>query len=852
MGVLRVEDMKKPELLAPAGSWEALVAAVENGADAVYLGGQMFNARQSAINFNESMLEQAVRYAHLHGVKVYVTVNVLISNQEINDAVRFLGRLQAFGVDAAIIQDAGLAYLAKRILPELPLHASTQMTAHNSPGVNELLEAGFSRIVLAREMRLEEIKKIKETTGAELEVFIHGALCFSYSGQCLLSSMIGGRSGNRGRCAQPCRLKYRLLDKQGKPVSEINNIGEYLLSSKDLNTSDILPGLIAAGIDSFKIEGRMKRPEYVATVVNIYRKLIDRASAISGEPYKVNKLERDNLAQIFNRGFTPGYFFGSQGREMMSFKRPNNRGLRLGRVKSIDHRKGLVEISLERTLNKGDGLEIWVTDGGRIGFTADEIFVNGKKVDKAGTGEIAVIPASGAVKPGDRVFKIFDTGLMRWARASFTTARGTGKKIPVVFNVQAGVDKPFSIKVHDNEGHVVEASTEILGQPAGNRPLDESFLSKQLGRLGNTPFELNSLTCKIEGKVIYPVSEINKVRRKALALMEDMILQERRTLPLKPEIFESRLKEFSNKVPAFGFKKENKGMLLSVSVGDMKSLEAAVDQGADIVYFEAGYLRSKPFAGKAELHRAFDICRNSGVRLIFHTPRITKDKDINKNIEMLQEVFFDGALAGNLGIMRVLLEEMPDVPLITDYGFNAFNRYTVEYLLKAGIEKVTLSPELTIGQVKELAEAYPVEVLVHGALELMVSEHCVIGSVNSEDDKKCSGPFCQSGGYRLKDRTGAFFPVESDRDCRMHLFNSRDLCLLDDLPELYHSGVSSVRIEARREDPGYVGETVKVYRRTIDSIRNGKVDIEYLEDARKKMLSLSPAGLTKGHFYRGV
>lgn len=840
--------MKRPELLAPAGSWEALVAAVENGADAVYLGGQMFNARQSAANFDDHKLEQAVRYSHLHGVKVYVTVNVLVSDQEIIDAVGFLGRLQALGIDAAIIQDAGLAYLAKKVLPELPLHASTQMTAHNIPGVKELLETGFSRVVLAREMELAEIKKVKDTTGADLEIFIHGALCFSYSGQCLMSSMIGGRSGNRGRCAQPCRLQYQLIDRQGKSLSEINSIGEYLLSPRDLNISTDLPELIAAGIDSFKIEGRMKRPEYVATVVSIYRKLIDRA--FSQEPYRVDSVEKDNLAQIFNRDFTSGYFFGRQGREMMSFKRPNNRGIRLGRVKGIDRNTGLVEISLERTLNKGDGLEVWVTDGGRVGFTINDIFVKGKKVDRADSGDIAGVPVIGKVKPGDRVFKTFDTELMQWARASFTTARGTGKKIPIVFNVQARVDEPLSIKAHDPEGRVVEASTEVLGQPAGNRPLDEDFLTEQLGRIGNTPFEVAALTSNIEGKVIYPVSAINKVRREVLAGMEEMILQERRTPPLEPEVFQTRLKVLDNNVSRRKMKKNS--MLLSVSVGDIKSLKAAVEEGADIVYFETGQFRSKPLIDRNEFHRAVGICQNSDSKLLLHTPRITKDNEISKNLKILYDFPFDGVLAGNFGLMRVVLEEMPDIPLVTDFGFNAFNRYTVEYLLESGAEKITLSPELTIGQVKELAETCPVEVLVQGALELMVSEHCVIGSVNSDDDKRCSGQFCRDGGYSLKDRTGAFFPVESDRDCRMHLFNSRDLCLLDDLPELYRSGVASVRIEARRENPGYVAETVKVYRKAIDSISTGKIDVQYFENARKKMLSLSPAGLTKGHFYRGV
>ncbi|MFZ5647205.1 MAG: peptidase U32 family protein, partial [Bacillota bacterium] len=323
--------MNKPELLAPAGGWEAFTAAVENGADAVYLGGKMFNARQSADNFDNDDLKRAVEYAHLRGVKIYVTVNTLIADGEMEDALEFLFALHNTGADAAIIQDAGLASLARKTIPELQLHASTQMTAHNSPGVMSLLEQGFSRVVLARELSLKEISEIKKTTGADLEVFIHGALCIAYSGQCLLSSMIGGRSGNRGRCAQPCRMQYVLTDGAGSPLVNPAEAGEYLLSPRDLNISAHIPDLISAGINSFKIEGRMKRPEYVATVVRVYRSLIDRA--LSGDPYFVEEKQESDLAQIFNRDFTTGYFFGGQGRDMMSYKRPNNRGVRLGRVK---------------------------------------------------------------------------------------------------------------------------------------------------------------------------------------------------------------------------------------------------------------------------------------------------------------------------------------------------------------------------------------------------------------------------------------------------------------------------------------------------------------------------------------
>ncbi len=842
--------MKKPELLAPAGSWESLIAAVENGADAVYLGGQLFNARQSAANFNDEEIAQAVRYAHYHGVKIYVTANILVSDEEMKDALYFLYKLQTYGVDAVIVQDAGLAYLAGKILPELSLHASTQMTIHNTLGVKQLLNDGFSRIVLARELELTEIEEIKKNTHADIEVFIHGALCISYSGQCLMSSMIGGRSGNRGRCAQPCRLNYKLLGKDNSILSDQDITGEYLLSPKDLNISGHLPELIAVGIDSFKIEGRMKKPEYVATVVNIYRRLIDRA--FSGQPYWVSDQENEALTQIFNRDFTTGYFFGGQGKKMMSYKRPNNRGIMLGRVKGINHKAGLVEVSLDRSLYTGDGLEIWVTEGGRVGFIVGDIFIRGNKVEIAAAGDIVEIAVSGKIKPGDRVFKTFDSKLMQWARNSFNTARGTGKKIPLAFEVQGGLNKPLLVTVKDPEGRVVKASTETLGQLAKNRPIDEKILTEQLIRLGNTPFELSAISCDIQGKVIYPLSEINQVRRKIVEAMKDITLMDRRVPALGSEIFQSRLemhyKEETSRISC----NADKGMMLAVTVGDINSYRAAVEQGADIVYFGLHQFRSKPRVGRKDLIQAADICRGRGLELILQTPRVIKDKDMENIIELIKGVPVSGVLAGNLGIMSALRRDMPEVSLIADYGLNAFNKFSVNYLLRLGAHRVAISPELTVKQVNRLSQSYPVEVLVQGAMELMVTEHCVIGACTGSDTKKCKTMPCIKGGFRLKDRTGAFFPVESDDKCRMHLFNSRDLCLLDDLPELYRSGVCAVRIEAAREGPGYVKDTVKAYRAVIDAVIKGDLKLRHLEEARKKMTLLNRAGLTKGHFYRGV
>ncbi|MCO5384213.1 MAG: U32 family peptidase [Methanosarcina barkeri] len=400
---------EKPELLAPAGSMEALVAAVENGADAVYLGAWAFSARGYASNFSEKELEEAIDYAHLRGVKVYVTVNILLKEREVENALKLLSCLREMGADAVIVQDLGLISLAGKYLPDLPLHASTQMTLHNSEGVNFVKKLGINRVVLSRESSLEEIKRIKEKTGTEIEVFIHGALCISYSGQCLLSSLIGGRSGNRGYCAQPCRKKYRLYC-EGK---QIQTSGSYLLSPKDLNTTPGLGALIEAGIESLKIEGRMKRPEYVAGVVRIYSHLIDRYIE-NPAGYFVSEEEQETLTQLFNRGFTQGYFFENPRWELISRENPHNRGIPAGKVVGYDRLSSRIRVKLSRPLRLGDGImvenaETRPEDKGKI---ISSMYTGKGPVYSAGKGDIIEIPFDSRAQSGSTVYRTHDKKLM--------------------------------------------------------------------------------------------------------------------------------------------------------------------------------------------------------------------------------------------------------------------------------------------------------------------------------------------------------------------------------------------------------------------------------------------------------
>lgn len=841
---------RKPELLAPAGSWESLVAAVENGADAVYLGGKNFSARQSAGNFDNLEMARAVEYAHVRGVKVYVTVNIILDDRELPEAARFLHFLQQTGADAAIVQDLGLVRLAGQVVPELPLHASTQMTVHNLPGVLFLKEAGIDRVVLARELSLAAVENIiRRAGGVAIEVFMHGALCVCYSGQCLMSSLIGGRSGNRGRCAQPCRLQYVLVDRHGAALADPRQVGNYLLSPRDLNLSEHVPDLIRAGISSFKIEGRMKRPEYVATVVRVYRDLIDRAAG-RGD-FTVAPEEARDLAQIFNRGFTTGYFYGRPGRELMSYKRPNNRGLFLGRIKRFDRESGLVEIILAEPLRTGDGLEVWVTDGGRSAGEVSRMYIAGKPVDSAAAGSVVQLAVPGRVFPGDRVFKTHDAALMERARASFTSPKGR-KKIPLVFTVTARQGQPLLIEVEDNAGFAAAAETDIPAREALNRPLTFAYLEKQLSRLGNTPFEMAGLRCRLDGRLMVPVSEINEARRKALAGLESKRSEAFRTEPVPDHIFSSRLSaalscETGAKPGAAG------QPALSVTVAGLDCLKAAVMAGAWEVCFGMEQYRSRGRLSPEQILKGSDFCAEAGVRFILSSPRIIQDRDMDEYCRLLEKIagrHLDGVQVTNLGLISKV-REITGKPVFADFPLNIFNRATAFFLAGAGVSRVALSPELTLEQIRRLTPFLPVpaEVIVHGALPLMVSEYCVAGSLLSDGSKGCSNP-CGGLACGLKDRKGVVFPVEIDQFCRMHIFNSRDLCLIEDIGALAGAGVAVLRIEARREVAGYVRDVVSAYRTVLE--RHGTGDEADLTALKAILAKNSPQGFTKGHFYRGV
>jgi len=843
--------MKKIELLAPAGNIEAFRAAVENGADAIYLGGSMFSARQYADNFQIPELTDAVNYAHTRNVKVYVTVNTLVLNREMKELVNFLYEVAQTNVDAFIVQDLGVAGLIRRLLPEIELHASTQMAVHNSSGVNFLEKMGFTRAVLAREVSLENIKEIRKNSSLELETFVHGALCIAYSGQCLLSSMIGGRSGNRGRCAQPCRMKYSLVDNKGNELAGVENVGEYLLSPKDLKMIEHIPELIEAGISSLKIEGRMKRPEYVAIVVRNYRKAID-SYYFDPEKFVITKETNKELEQIFNRQFTTGHYFHNQGRDLMSYQRPDNRGLFLGKV--LGKKTGLIKIKLHEPLSVGDGYEVWTKQGRNIAGEVKEIYYRGKKINHVSSGKEIELKVAGNPQIGDLVYKTLDNKLMESARGTYSQPP---KEDKIGLNIRVVLRKDYPLKVTaiDEEGYEYSCSSDFLVEEAKKHPVNEDILRKQFSRLGNTPFQLVSLKSDIKGELMVPVSELNHLRR---ALVAGLInkRQEKfiKIIPDKQEYLRDAGEIFT--AVFHSLEKKKKEILLSVLVGDPESFREAVNSGADLIYLNWEGLRNAPGFTWESLGDCLQYGHRFNKKVILRIPRFVPElklKNIKRFLLKARALDFDGILVGNLGMLE-LAENLGWKNIYADYTLNIFNDLTIYELAKKGIVQATLSPELNLAQIKDFSmqEKLPLETIIHGNFPLMVSEYCAVGSIvgNKTSQKKCSQP-CRRQEYGLKDRMNFVFPLMMDENCRMLIYNAKPLNLYKDLKDILQSGISVLRIEGRKENPIWINRVTKVYREALD---NWNKDKEYLpKDECVNMLdALEPKGYTTGHFYRGV
>lgn len=802
--------MRDVELLAPVGSFEALKAAVQNGANAVYLGGKDFGARASANNFDRDELKEAVKYAHIRGVQVFVTTNTLRKENEIVDFLEYAKFLYDIDVDAIILQDIGMARLIKKELPDFELHASTQMVAHSLEDVKYLESVGFDRVVLAREVTVEEIKYICDNCKVDIEVFVHGALCVCYSGQCLMSSMIGNRSGNRGRCAQPCRQRYELVDVYTGEV--VNSNGDYLLSPKDLNTIEEIDKIIDAGVHSLKIEGRMKRPEYVATVIDGYRKTIDEY--LTTNKLNVSDETISDLYTIFNRKFTKGLLLGDVGEDMMNSQLPNNQGLYVGTVLDYNKKAKRLKIKLANTLKKGDGINL---GGGTIG----RIIKNGNIETIGYKGETVELDFVGEARKGQIIFKTSDSELMDRVQATFTQDKEFVKNI---------IDAKITIKLGKNPILTLTDRCENKATIEGDKIVEEAMkvaLSKekvetQLRKLGNTPYELDSLEIELDDNVSLPISLLNQMRRDCIELLD------KERVSIKNRKYKN--KDVKYKPVQYN---RNKKQEISVKVKNLEQLESALQCNVDRIYYE----------DTNTIDKAMSLAIKYNKKVIYSAPRIIRNKEYNQ-LSKANDAGVESVQVGNYGS----IDYFKDKELNIDYYLNAFNSETINYYKEIGADTLCISQELNINEIKETIKYTDINIesVVYGYTPLMITEYCPMGVVVRDCKKDKRVAKCKESIYALRNSKGDEFRVSQDIFCRSTIYNSNVTCMLDNLYELHEIGINVLRLDFTLEDKDTVKEVIEAYQEVLS---NGyKLGIK----ATKLYNKLDSIGTTAGHYYKGV
>ena len=802
--------MRDVELLAPVGSFEALKAAVQNGANAVYLGGKDFGARASANNFDRDELKEAVKYAHIRGVQVFVTTNTLRKENEIEDFLEYAKFLYDIDVDAIILQDIGMARLIKRELPDFELHASTQMVAHSLEDVKYLESVGFDRVVLAREVTVEEIKYICDNCKADIEVFVHGALCVCYSGQCLMSSMIGNRSGNRGRCAQPCRQRYELIDVYTGEV--VNSNGDYLLSPRDLNAIEEIDKVKDAGVHSLKIEGRMKRPEYVATVIDGYRKTIDEYLATN----KLNVSDEtiNDLYTIFNRKFTKGLLLGDVGKDMMNSQLPNNQGLYVGTVVDYNKKAKRLKIKLANTLKKGDGINL---GGGTIG----RIIKNGNIETIGYKGETIELDFVGEARKGQIVFKTSDSELMDRVQATFTQDKEFVKNIiDAKITIKLGQKPILTLKDrHSNEATI---EGDKIVEEAMKVALSKEKVETQLRKLGNTPYELDLLEIELDDNVSLPISLLNQMRRDCIELLD----KERVSI---------KNRKYKNKIVKYKpvLYNRNKQQEISVKVKNLEQLESALECGVDRIYYE----------DTNTIDKAMSLAMKYNKKVIYSAPRIIRNKEYN-HLAKANNAGVESVQVGNYGS----IDYFKDKKLNIDYYLNAFNSETINYYKEIGADTLCISQELNITEIKETIKYtyINIESVVYGYTPLMITEYCPMGVIVRDCKKDKRVAKCKESIYALRNSKGDEFRVSQDIFCRSTIYNSNVTCMLDNLYELHEIGINVLRLDFTLEDKDTVKEVIEAYQEVLSN------DYKLGTKATKLYNKLDEKGTTAGHYYKGV
>lgn len=727
------------ELLSPVGDYECLKAAVQNGADAVYFGANLFSARAFAKNFDLENLEKAINYAKLRGVKTNLTLNTLIKDDEFEDAVMLAKKAYEFGIDAIIVQDLGLATTLIKNFPNLPIHASTQMTIHNLDGALEAEKLGFKRAVLSRELPINEIEYICKNSNIEIEVFIHGALCISYSGQCLFSSMIGGRSGNRGKCAQPCRLPYELLEDENKIDSG------YLLSTRDLCGLEFLPQLINCGVKCLKIEGRMKNPQYVATVTRIYRKYIDLV--LNNKPYIIDENDKKDLLQAFNRGgFSNGHLSNDPNKKLVFKEKQNNMGIYLGKIKKFNSNKGLITLTLNDNLEIGDSI---FAEKETSNYTISELMKNDKNIKQGIYGETVTFGRmKGNINIGDKIYKTASKKLTSFALESFSKEF---KKIHLDCNISIKQNENINIYVKCLE-HNIESSFvyNYIPLPAENKPLDKEKIIQQFSKTTDTPFEFSNLNIILDNNIFIPVSILNDLRRTTINNIEkEIIASFKHTSDFC--FVDKNIKEKNNVV--------NKKISLLLNELNV-DLDYTNLIDIDNIYIPLKYFYSKKYSD------ILSILSNK-FNIYIYLPNVLREKYINNLFSILNtsisQFNIKGLILSNIFYLNIINRiDNKNLDLVANYTLNIFNKFSVDELKSFGFTNLTISPELNKNSIINICNYnIDTELIVYGNTPLMTTNYCLLGTTNI-CYKDCSRNCSNNKKYYLKDRLGLKFRIIPD------------------------------------------------------------------------------------------
>ena len=787
------------ELLSPVGDFDCLKAAVQNGADSVYFGANNFSARAFASNFNYETLEMAIDYAKLRNVKTHLTLNTLITNEEFESAVQLAEYAYKCGIDAIIVQDLGLAIYLIKNFPDLPIHASTQMTVHNLECAQTMEKLGFKRAVLSRELSIPEIYNICKNTNIEIETFIHGALCISYSGQCLMSSLIGGRSGNRGKCAQPCRLPYKIKGTNSDPA--------YILSPRDLCGLDFIPSLIDAGVTCFKIEGRMKSPEYVATVTRIYRKYID--SYLNTGKCEVDENDRNDLLQVFNRGgFSSGHLKTSPNTDLIFPSKPNNAGVYIGNISSYNPSKGYVSLTLKNSISLGDTISF---DNSHTKYTISELMMDGKNISSANNGQkITIGRMKGKLPLGAKIYKLTSKSLTQLAHSSYEN-NIENIKILLNANIQIKENEPITLTVSTinkpdsiYNSISVTVKSDILPIKAINKPLDVDRIISQLKKTNNTQFQFNNINVNLDTNLFIPkISTINELRRKALAQIESIALNSfKRNSTNKYTPINNIAPRITNKDISICFN------ILNTDLNYQ-----------DLNHFSRAYIPLKYFYDSHYKTCIYNIAKKADIYI--YLPVIIKAnyKYLLANyIKMAIETYpikgFVFSNVGNIEYLKFLCKRHnKNFELIANYTVNVFNNNTVKEFLDLGINTVGISPELNKSAIISLCNSYGnnLELFAYGNVPLMNTNYCFLGKSNKcypNCSKQC---FNVKQKFFLEDRIGFDFRFIPDNiQTVTTIYNSRTTSI-----ETKDLNAKSLRINL-------LDENIEEINKIINTVKNGK------------------------------